>query len=49
METIMKCRICGEGTNIDFNIDFKPVAICENCAGAITKQNVISLINSTKH
>lgn len=36
-----KCKICGEETNVRFNIDFDAVYICEGCAVAITTQQMI--------
>lgn len=33
-----KCKICGEKTEVIFNIDFKAVHICEGCATAIFLQ-----------
>ncbi len=38
-----KCRLCGEVTEVGFNIKLKRVLVCENCANAITKQQVNSL------
>ncbi len=32
------CRICGDDTEIVFNIDFKATPICEECATAIFSQ-----------
>lgn len=37
-----RCRICHKPTTTVFNIDFKAVNICEQCALAITKQEVMS-------
>jgi NAD-dependent SIR2 family protein deacetylase len=36
-----KCKICGEETEVGFNIDFKLVPICEGCAKAIFLQQAI--------
>jgi len=30
-----KCKICGNKTEVVFNIDFNAVPICEDCATAI--------------
>ena len=30
-----KCKVCGDETDVKFNIDFKAVPICEDCATAI--------------
>jgi hypothetical protein len=35
-----KCKICGEETDVIFNIDFVATPICEFCARAITIQQV---------
>jgi hypothetical protein len=32
------CKVCGEKTTTIFNIDFKPVPICESCAASIFLQ-----------
>lgn len=32
------CKVCGKKTDIVFNISFKAVAICENCASSIFLQ-----------
>lgn len=29
------CRLCGEKTKTVFNIDFKAVPVCEDCASSI--------------
>ena len=34
----MKCKVCGEKTNVVFNIDFTATPICEGCATAIFLQ-----------
>ena len=36
-----KCKVCGNSTEIVFNINFKAVHICESCATSITAQQVI--------
>jgi hypothetical protein len=41
-----KCVICSKETSTVFNINFKAVSICEHCASAITKQNVIALCDA---
>ena len=33
-----KCKVCGEKTDVIFNIDFKKTPICEECATAIFLQ-----------
>ena len=33
-----KCKVCGEKTEVVFNIDFKATPICEGCATAIFLQ-----------
>lgn len=40
-----KCVICGNETIEFFNLKFKAVPICDDCSGAITKQNAIALVN----
>jgi len=40
----MKCKVCGNATNVIFNINFKKVYICEGCANMITLQQIISII-----
>ena len=42
---LKQCKICNNITNVVFNIKFKAVPICEDCACAITKQQVIWLCN----
>jgi beta-glucanase (GH16 family) len=32
------CKVCGDKTEVVFNIDFKATPICENCATAIFLQ-----------
>lgn len=32
------CKVCGEKTNVVFNIGFKATPICEGCANAIFLQ-----------
>ena len=39
------CVVCGEKTEIIFNINYDPVAICERCANQITAQHVKDLID----
>ena len=36
-----KCKICGDCTSNVFNIDFKAVSICEDCAKSICLQQVV--------
>ena len=36
-----KCKICGNNTNIIFNIDLKAIHICENCATSIFIQQAV--------
>ena len=33
-----KCKVCGKKSDIVFNISFKAVTICENCASSIFLQ-----------
>lgn len=33
-----KCKVCGDKTEVIFNIDFKATPICENCATSIFLQ-----------
>lgn len=33
-----KCKICGDKTEVVFNIEFKAVPVCEGCAEAIFLQ-----------
>jgi hypothetical protein len=40
-----KCIICGKETIEFFNLKLNAVPICDDCSGAITKQNVIALVN----
>ena len=35
------CALCGGLSEFIFNIGFKPVSICDGCAAAITKQQVV--------
>ena len=44
----MKCEICGEKTETVFNINFKAIPICENCANQITLQQVPVLVRQTQ-
>jgi len=30
-----KCKLCGDKTKVVFNINWKPVPICEGCVGSI--------------
>jgi hypothetical protein len=43
-----KCRVCGATTNNVFNICLRAVPICEGCANAVTKQQVVYLANTQK-
>ena len=36
------CRLCGKQTATVFNINLKPVHVCDECALTITKQEVVS-------
>ena len=36
-----KCKVCGERTDVVFNIALKAVSVCEGCAWAITCQQVV--------
>lgn len=39
-----KCVLCGNKTDTVFNINLKPVFICDSCAALITLQNVKDLV-----
>jgi len=39
-EALEPCTICKKPTQWIYNIGFKPVPICEDCADSITMQNV---------
>ena len=39
-----KCRICGKQTITVYNIQFRKQHVCDECANAITLQNVSALI-----
>lgn len=43
-----KCVICGKKSEYFFNIDFNMVPICNQCANAITQQQVEWLIKNQK-
>ena len=36
------CKLCERETDVIFNIGFKKINICDNCALLITKQEVAS-------
>ena len=38
------CRICKEKTPYVFNIKFKPVPICDDCANSIVLQQIQDLV-----
>ncbi len=40
-----KCKVCDEPTLVRFNIDFKAVPICEQCAARIFIQQSHSYVN----
>lgn len=40
-----ECRMCGDNTETVVNIKMSAVSICDECCDAITKQNVLFLIN----
>ena len=40
-----KCKICGSKTDIGFNIKFKLVNICEDCAKSIFIQQATWYVN----
>jgi hypothetical protein len=40
------CKICESRTKVVFGISFKAVPICESCARAITKQQVVDMCNA---
>lgn len=37
------CKLCNKKTETVFNINWKPLYVCESCAMSITKQQVHSL------
>ena len=37
---VKKCKICTKKTPFVFNIDFKPVPICDDCAKSISNQQI---------
>lgn len=39
------CVVCGNKTNVIFNIKFKAVHICESCANTITAQHITDLVS----
>jgi hypothetical protein len=43
-----KCKVCGDPTNVIFNIAFKAVHICEGCANAIALQQVSDLVKQSQ-
>lgn len=43
-----KCKVCGERTRIAFNINLSATTICEDCANAITIQQVKWLMDNSK-
>ncbi len=41
------CKVCDQSVSCaHFNIDFKPVPICESCANSITLQQTEDLIKN---
>lgn len=50
MDTATKtpCKICNTMTPNLFNINFKPVPICEDCADLITIQQIEYVIKNKK-
>lgn len=51
MRSLKKCKVCGDKTSTIFNIDFKPVHICEKCAALIFLQQAqwyVSVTNQDK-
>ena len=42
-----KCKICASDTNAIFNIDFKKVSICEECASSIALQQITDVLTRT--
>jgi ribosome-binding protein aMBF1 (putative translation factor) len=40
-ESENNCKICGSETDTVFNIDFKPIVICKDCAEAIYMQQAL--------
>lgn len=41
----IQCKLCEKPTQFTYNINFKAVPICEECALAITKQEVITWVS----
>lgn len=41
------CRVCGKEARAIFNIELKPIPICESCANSITWQQTESLIRES--
>ncbi len=39
------CVVCGDKTQVRFNIRFKGTPICESCANAITMQQVYDFVH----
>lgn len=44
-----KCKICGEKTEVVFNLNLKAVPICEDCANAIVLQQIPDLVRQRKN
>jgi len=44
-----KCKVCGEKTQVIFNINFKATPICESCARAITMQQVTDMCSKNAY
>jgi len=42
----MDCKICGKKAEHYYNISFKKVHICQACADAISKQNIVETLNN---
>ena len=40
-----QCKLCEKPTQFTYNINFKAVPVCEECALAITKQEVITWVS----
>lgn len=43
-----KCKVCGDKTNNVFNINFKAIPICENCATTIFLQQANWYVKTQK-
>ena len=42
------CKICETKTKVVYNVNFKPVPVCEDCARQIAAQEVMDLLKKAK-